>query len=176
MFLENSEIKLRAVEPEDLELLYKWENATELWIHGNTLSPYSKLALREYINITQQYDIYHSKQLRMMIDLVDGNIPIGTIDLYDFDIRNSRAGIGVLIDKPYRNKHYASQALELMKRYAFDFLRIHQLYAYISVSNHSSLKVFENGGYIPVGTLKDWVQEKDKFEDVLVVQLINPKE
>lgn len=176
MFLENSEIKLRAVEPEDLELLYNWENATELWIHGNTLSPYSKLALRQYINETQQYDIYHSKQLRMIVDLIDGNIPIGTIDLYDYDVRNGRAGIGILIDKAYRNKHYASQTLELMKRYAFDFLRLHQLYAYISVSNYSSLKLFENAGYQHAGTLKEWVQENDKFEDVLIVQLINPKE
>ena len=175
MFLENSEIKLRALEPEDLELLYKWENETELWIHGNTLSPYSKLALRQYINDTQQYDIYHSKQLRMIVVLIDGNIPIGTIDLYDYDVRNSRAGIGILIDKPYRNKHYASQTLELMKHYAFDFLRLHQLYAYISINNHSSLKLFENAGYQPVGTLIEWVQENDRFEDVSVVQLINPK-
>ena len=43
MLLKNSQLSLRAVEPEDLEILYKWENSTELWIHGNTLAPYSKL-------------------------------------------------------------------------------------------------------------------------------------
>ena len=173
MFLENSEIRLRALEPEDLELLYKWENATELWIHGNTLSPYSKLALRQYINETQQYDIFHSKQLRMMIVNKNDGITIGTIDLYDYDVRSGRAGIGILIDKVHRNQGYAFKALELMKNYAFDFLHLHQLYAYISVNNHSSLKVFENGGYKPVGTLKEWIKVREHYEDVLVVQLIN---
>ena len=40
MFLENENIKLRALEPEDLEFLYKWENASQLWIQGNTLATY----------------------------------------------------------------------------------------------------------------------------------------
>lgn len=173
MFLENSEIKLRALEPEDLEILYQWENETELWIHGNTLSPYSKLALREYINETQQYDIFHSKQLRMMIGCKKDGATIGTVDLYDYDIRSGRAGIGILIDKAYRNKGFALKTLELMKYYAFDFLHLHQLYAYIGVSNLSSLKVFDNAGYNPIGILKDWIKFKEQYEDVLVVQLIN---
>lgn len=175
MFLENSDIKLRALEPEDLELLYQWENTTELWMHGNTLAPYSKLALREYIYEAQQYDIFHSKQLRMMVVNKYDNKAIGTVDLYDYDVRCGRAGIGILIDKDYRNQGYASKALELMKHYAFDFLHLHQLYAYIGVSNGSSLKIFESGGYQRVGILKDWIKIKEHYEDVLVVQLINSK-
>lgn len=175
MFLENSEIKLRALEPEDLDLLYKWENSSELWMHGNTLAPYSKLALRDYIYETQQYDIFHSKQLRLMIVNKSDNNAIGAIDLYDYDVRSGRAGIGVLIDEAYRNQGYASKTLELMKHYAFDFLHLHQLYAYIAVSNTSSRKIFENGGYQQVGILKDWIKIKEHYEDVLVVQLINSK-
>lgn len=69
MLLENHQIKLRAVEPEDLDLLYSWENETTLWIHGNTLAPYSKLVLRQYINDALEMDIYQSKQLRLIFHL-----------------------------------------------------------------------------------------------------------
>ena len=45
-FLESENICLRAPEPEDLELLYEWENDSSLWIAGNTRAPYSKFQLR----------------------------------------------------------------------------------------------------------------------------------
>jgi diamine N-acetyltransferase len=175
MLLKNLQISLRAVEPEDLELLYGWENSTALWVHGNTLAPYSKLVLRQYINDALEMDIFQSKQLRLMIDLTEEKTTIGTIDLYEIDAHNRRAGTGILIDEAFRKKGYASQALGLMADYAFSFLYLHQLYAYISVSNTNSIKLFEKAGYKEVGILKDWIQRGDTFEDVQLSQLINDK-
>jgi diamine N-acetyltransferase len=175
MLLKNAEILLRAVEPEDLDTLYKWENSTALWIHGNTLAPYSKLVLRQYINDALEMDIYQSRQLRLMITLTDNNTTIGTIDLYDIDAHHRRAGIGILIDEAYRQKGYASQALLLMQEYAFNFLYLHQLYAYISVSNAKSISLFEKANYKEVGVLKDWIQRSETFEDVRLFQLLNDK-
>lgn len=175
MILNNSQIKLRAVEPEDLDILYKWENVTALWIHGNTLAPYSKLVLRQYINDSLEMDIFQSKQLRLMICLAEDGTTIGTVDLYDIDAYHRRAGIGILIDEEYRQKRYASLALELMAEYAFNFLYLHQLYAYISASNTKSINLFKKLEYNQVGVLKDWIQRTDTFEDVHLFQLLNNK-
>ena len=175
MLLKNKDIVLRAVEPEDLEILYRWENSTVLWYHGNTLAPYSKLVLRQYINDSLEMDIYQSKQLRLMIDLVEEKVTIGTIDLYDIDAHNRRAGIGILIDDDYRRRGFAKQALELMNNYAFDFLYLHQIYAYIAQSNTNSISLFEKAGYQSVGILKDWLQRGEEFEDVYLSQLLNNK-
>lgn len=175
MLLKNKDIVLRALEPEDLEILYRWENSTVLWYHGNTLAPYSKLVLRQYINDSLEMDIYQSKQLRLMIDLVEEKVTIGTIDLYDIDAHNRRAGIGILIDDDYRRRGFAKQALELMSNYAFDFLYLHQIYAYIAQSNTNSISLFEKAGYQSVGILKDWLQRGEEFEDVYLSQLLNDK-
>ena len=175
MLLKNKDIVLRAVEPEDLEILYRWENSTVLWYHGNTLAPYSKLVLRQYINDSLEMDIYQSKQLRLMIDLVEEKVTIRTIDLYDIDAHNRRAGIGILIDDDYRRRGFAKQALELMSNYAFDFLYLHQIYAYIAQSNTNSISLFEKAGYQSVGVLKDWLQRGEEFEDVYLSQLLNDK-
>ncbi len=175
MLLKNKDIVLRAVEPEDLEILYRWENSTVLWYHGNTLAPYSKLVLRQYINDSLEMDIYQSKQLRLMIDLLEEKDTIGTIDLYDIDAHNRRAGIGILIDDDYRRRGFAKQALELMSNYAFDFLYLHQIYAYIAQSNTNSISLFEKAGYQSVGILKDWLQRGEEFEDVYLSQLLNDK-
>lgn len=176
MYLESENIKLRAIEPEDLDMLYKWENDTSLWIHGNNLSPYSKLTLRQYIADSQKNDIYQSKQLRLMIDIKDSekrNLSIGTIDLYDFDIRNSRMGVGILVDEKYRGKNYATETIQLIKEYCFKFLHIHQLYAYIRVENKISIQLFEKAGFIKNGMLKDWILIENKYQDVLIYQCLN---
>jgi diamine N-acetyltransferase len=174
VLLNNNQISLRAVEPEDLDMLYGWENSTVLWYHGNTLAPYSKLVIRQYINDSLEMDIYQSKQLRLMIDL-HNDITIGTLDLYEIDAHNRRAGIGILIDETFRRKGYAGQALELMHDYAFNFLYLHQLFAYISVTNEKSMALFRKAGYKEIGVLKDWLQRGEVFEDVRLFQLLNEK-
>ena len=110
-----------------------------------------------------------------MIDLREEEQTIGTVDLYEIDAHNRRAGIGILIDEKYRKKGYASQALEIMRSYAFNFLYLHQLYAYISISNTNSINLFEKAGYKEVGILRDWVQRSESFEDVKLYQIINEK-
>lgn len=171
MYLENNELKLRALEPEDLENLYKWENNSKLWIYGNTLTPYSKLALRNYISETQQQDIYEAKQLRLMIELKLSGAIIGTVDLYEFDFHHSRAGVGILIDEDYRNRNYASQTLEIIREYVFSFLRIKQIFAYIATDNLQSIRLFEKSGYTRSGELIEWICSNSTYKNVYIYQL-----
>ena len=171
-YLENDQIKLRALEPEDLEALYKWENDAELWKCGITIAPYSKFAIKEYI-AESRLDIFQSKQLRLMIVWKDNNESIGTIDMYDFDPMNLRAGVGILIDVAYRGKGISKQALHLIKDYAFDFLLLKQLFAYIPKQNEISLNLFSKSGYSNIACLKKWIKTGNGFEDVYVMQLLN---
>ncbi|MDR1683767.1 MAG: GNAT family N-acetyltransferase [Candidatus Symbiothrix sp.] len=168
--LENDKIVLRALEPEDLETLYRWENDTEIWRHGSTLTPYSRFALRDYLNNSLTQDIFQSHQLRLVIVSKENRNCLGTIDLYDFDPIHSRAGIGILIDKNYRRQNIGLQALELMKNYASAILNLQQLYAYISTSNEASYRLFIKSGFSESGLLKDWVKTDNGFEDALILQ------
>lgn len=40
--MKYKDIRLRALEPEDLELLYSWENNLSYWVISNTITPFSK--------------------------------------------------------------------------------------------------------------------------------------
>ena len=42
-------IRLRALEPEDLDWLYRIENDEHVWKWGNSNVPYSRYALKKYI-------------------------------------------------------------------------------------------------------------------------------
>ena len=171
-YLENESIRLRALEPEDIDLLYKWENDTSLWETGSTLAPYSKFALKEYIK-DARFDLFSLRQLRLMIELKDdGRRVAGMIDLYDFDPHHNRAGVGILIDPVCQKKGIACQSLRILERYVFDFLHLHQLFAYVPNENAASLRLFEKAGYQPAGILKEWLCVRDRWIDVTIMQRI----
>ncbi|MDR3219799.1 MAG: GNAT family N-acetyltransferase [Dysgonamonadaceae bacterium] len=168
-FLESEKLLLRALEPEDLDVLYQWENDTELWQYGSTLTPYSRFALRDYLS-NSLLGIFHSRQLRLMIVFKETGKAIGTIDLYDFDAFNLRAGIGILLDTAYRNNGLGAEALCLTREYTAHFLHLKQLYAYVPQSNIPSLKLFRKIGYEETGLLKSWLKTENGFEDVVLMQ------
>lgn len=172
MFLENESLKLRALEPADLELLYEWENNTEIWGISNTLAPYSKYVLYQYIENSHR-DLLESKQLRLIIELKlpSGNEAIGTVDLFEIDFYNKRAGIGILIaDTRHRKKGYANLTVQLLEDYVVKQLDLNQLYCHIDMDNKASLNLFKNAGYELIGILKNWKKNFDGWKDVYFLQ------
>jgi len=170
-FLENENLLLRALEPEDLDILYKWENNTELWEYGSTLTPYSKFSLRDYL-IDSLHGIFHSRQLRLMAIEKKSLLAIGTIDMFDYEPIHQRACIGIMVDVPFRRKGYGEEILHLSADYAFHVLRLNQLYAYIPLNNTRSFNLLSKCGYKQSGLLKSWLKTSDGFEDVRLMQLM----
>lgn len=171
--LSNKNLILRALEPEDLEFLYNCENNSEIWIVSNTLTPFSKYVLKQYIE-NSHLDIYTTKQLRLIIALKSKTISIGAIDLFDFDPYHQRAGIGILINyERDRQKGYAFQALEILISYCFNHLKLKQLYCNIGESNTNSIRLFEKAGFVKCGEKKQWLKTKNGYETEIMFQLIN---
>ncbi|MCL2597905.1 MAG: GNAT family N-acetyltransferase [Paludibacter sp.] len=170
-FLENENLLLRALEPEDLDILYKWENNSDLWKYGSTLTPYSKFALRDYLNNSLQ-GIINSGQLRLMAVEKKSTMTVGTVDLYDYDPIHQRAGVGILVDMQFRRKGYGTEILNLTADYAFNILQLNQLYAYIPVSNTESFNLLSKCGYKQSGLLKSWLKTPKDFQDVYFMQRI----
>lgn len=170
--LKGEHIYLRALEPEDLDFVYTIENDTSLWHLSDTQTPYSRFLIKQYLENAQQ-DIFEAKQLRLAICNLE-NETIGLIDIFDFDIKNKRAGIGILIQNEInRNKGYGKEALELLTSYCFSTLHLHQVYANISESNLASLKLFEANGFKKIGLKKDWSFDGDQFANEYILQRIN---
>lgn len=174
MILEGDGIRLRAVEPEDLELLYRWENEEDNWKQSNTLVPYSKYILKRYIANSHK-SLFETSQLRLMIDVTGEWRTIGTIDLFDFDHYHLRAGVGILIADPHdRKKGHGSAALECLIRYSFRTLALHQLWCNILEGNEESMKLFLSHGFELCATRKEWVRLNDSFVTEYMLQLLRP--
>ena len=170
--LKGNKIHLRALEPEDLEFIYQIENDESIWELSNTQTPYSRFILKQYLKNAKQ-DIYEAKQLRLVISDKENN-PLGLIDIFDFDFKNNRAGIGILIrDKERRGKGYGAEAISLLVDYCFKQLNLHQLYCNINETNEPSLRLFKKAGFKTIGLKKDWNFSSEGFMNEYLLQLIN---
>lgn len=173
MFIKNDTITLRCAEPEDAERIFRWENDRDIWRVSGTHVPYSRFQIEQFL--LGDNDIAAQKQLRLMIDLTEGGQTIGCIDIYDYDAFNSRAGLGILIDKEYRRQGYAKAALGLCVNYLFHDLLLHQVYCSIDETNTESQRLFAAQGFELVGRRKEWLKTAEGFLDVLEYQLIDRK-
>lgn len=171
--LENEILKLRALERDDLDLLFSVENNSTHWEVSDTLAPFSRDVLLRYIE-NAHLDLYEAKQLRLVITRSSDKRVVGLIDLYDFNPHHKRAGIGILILNQFKRKGYASKAMDLFLHYIFNHLDLHQIYANIPVKNKASLSLFQTKDFREIGIQKEWIRRRGSFDHVALYQKINP--
>ncbi|XMO86701.1 GNAT family protein [Algibacter sp. AS12] len=170
--LKGENIYLRALEPEDLDFIHTIENDESIWEISNTQTPYSRFLIKQYLEHAHK-DIFEVKQLRLVISSYN-DVALGMIDLFDFDFKNRRAGVGILVKEPNnRLKGYGSEALKLLINYSFKHLDLHQLYCNISEENDASIKLFSNQGFKEIGLKKDWNYVNGSYKNEYLYQLIN---
>ena len=107
-------IKLRYLEPSDLDNLFSIENDERYWHLSEVKKPYTKEDLFHYIQSSSS-PIEAFGQLRFVID-IDSNLA-GLIDLYDYDSNSRKAGVGIILVDEYQKKGIANKSLELLKDY-----------------------------------------------------------
>ena len=104
------------MEPADVDLLMTWENASEDWWMGATLSPISRAAMTAFVEGRQ--DLFEARQIRWMVDAHHEGAwrTVGAVDLYDFDPRQLRAGVAIHVDAEHRRQGHAQGAIQRVLR------------------------------------------------------------
>ncbi len=173
MFLKGNTVTLRALEPSDADILYRWENDKTLWNVSFTQVPLSKFVLEDFVNASHN-DIYTNKQLRLMIELNNEHKTIGIIDLFDFEPPHARCALGIYIHEDYRKSGCAYQSIELVKEYCFSILHLKQVFVHVTTTNIASIGLFEKSGFVKSGLKKCWHKTAiNSYEDVWFLQCIN---
>ena len=168
-YLKIGEIELRPLEPDDFNLLYKWENEIDAWISGNCSAPFSRHALWQYL---QNYncDIYTTHEVRMIVLHVGK--AVGMVDVFNFDPMNSRVEIGVFVGAEHRRSGVGETAVRIAtENYCFGRLNLHQVYCTVRCSNAAALALFRSAGFADEVVLKDWLScGNGTFEDAVMLR------
>lgn len=161
-------VQLRSLQPKDFEVLVAIENDPKLWRYSNQNIPYSEEVLSAYIE-NQHRSVFDVRQKRFVITNAT-QIPIGFIDLFDFEIVHQRAGVGIVILEEYRNMGYGKKSLLLLEVYAINKLNIKNLYANIGAENQPSIQLFSSSGFERVGVKKNWNFYDGSYHDEYLFQ------
>lgn len=152
--------------------MYAWENDPALWPVSGTMAPFSRHTLRQFIE-GQGFDIFQTRQQRLMIDTLTDGITVGAIDLFEYDPIARRAGVGILIyGTDQRGKGYAADAVETVSRYGRETLHLHQLWCNVCADNDKSLRLFKGAGFIETGRKRDWQATGTGYCDEILMQKI----
>lgn len=150
----------------DLDYLLSWENDLKNNLYTDVPVFYTPSQIEDFLN--SDHDLLLQNQIRYIIEL--NSSAVGCIDLYDYDMVNSRAGVGIYVDSNFRNKGIASKSLELLKSISMEKYLIYNLYADIMSGNKASIKIFEKANFIKNGIKTNWIRTESSFEDVLFYQ------
>ena len=170
MYLKNNCIQLRAIEPTDIDFLYRIENDSANWQTGNVHLPLSRATLLAYLQ-QPPLDVFMAADLKWMITLLDGT-PVGMLDINNIDHFHKRAEVGIFIDADFRKQTYALQALTLLADYARNYIGWHQITAIVAQKNTASHRLFQKMGFVQSGIVKDYFKTTDGFEDAFFYQLV----
>lgn len=161
-------VRLRAMEPEDLDALYRIENDRDVWDVGENNVPYSRYILHDYI-ANASADIYADKQVRMVVENEEGQL-VGVSDVVNFCPSHARAEVSIVICREHRKKGYARAAIRQIMEYALRTLHLHQLYAVVREDNMPSLNLFLSLGFKSKMVLDDWLFDGKDYHNAVVMQ------
>ena len=159
-------ITLRKPKLLDLDQLILWENNLDNSLFSDNPVFYTNEQIEDFL--TSEQDLLLDAQIRFMIGFNGSSV--GCIDLFDYDMVNSRAGVGIFIDEKFRNRGFGSKALSLIKTICIKDYFISNLYANISSINKASIRLFESAEFTKNGIKEKWIRTENSMLDVWFFQ------
>ncbi|WP_438434674.1 GNAT family N-acetyltransferase [Gorillibacterium sp. sgz500922] len=166
------------------------ESDVGVWIHHNLKnrdhfqaftpareeSYYTEEVQLAWIRRSEQ-EIREDKQYPFGIFLKETGELIGSIQLFQIERRfMQRAMIGYSLDQDYEGKGYMTEAVRLLVEYAFRELKLHRVYAEAKPTNLGSIRVLEKAGFEREGIARKNVQINGRWEDHMVLSILNPED
>jgi len=170
--LMGEKVNLRAVEPADFELLWRWLNVPDVMLYwgrpGNTESM-PEVARREGEQATR------GNSRKYIIETKDGT-PIGQVDYYDLDWQARSAWVSIMIgEQEYWSGGYGTNAMRTLLRYMFEELGLHRVTLTAHETNVRAQRSYEKNGFVCEGLLRDWAYFNGHWVNGVIMSVLAPE-
>ena len=169
-FAIGNNIILRAIEPEDLDFLYRLENDAAFWHTSENNEPRSRYGLKHYLAQCTG-DFLSRGSLQLVITNTETGETLGYVELYNLLLYHRRAEVGILIAPEHQQKGLGTQVLKTWIPQALKNFGLHKIVAYVVNNNIGSLKAFKRAGFHTEATLKEWFWNEGEWHDVEVLTM-----
>jgi RimJ/RimL family protein N-acetyltransferase len=166
-FWQGRLVRLRAVEPSDAEVHYRWNQDAETFRRLDRIHfPQSLAATRRWADEASlgkpEGDNFH-----FQVESLAGEL-VGSVAAHHCDPRNGTFQVAVATAPEQRRKGYAAEAVVLLLRYYFLELRYQKTTVYLLAFNEPSQRLVERLGFQPEGRLRRMHFTDGQYVDELV--------
>ncbi|MCP4178894.1 MAG: GNAT family N-acetyltransferase [bacterium] len=164
-----NKIELRYQEISDAKRFYKiLDNPKFIYLSAK---PKSIKDEEEFLELNEQK---RKDKKEFNYSIVYNNELIGAIGLMIDQKRNYIAELGYFVDEKYWNKGFASEAMLLIEKIAFEDLKIKRIEIMMITENKASERIAIKCGYEKEGISKKKIKVIDKYYDCYLYAKVTP--
>lgn len=166
--LQGDDVYLRRLAREDLSRTLPWINDEEIMVIMGVRGPRNREMQEDWFeNLKTRED-----NIVFAICLNESNDHIGNVSLFDINYIDSNAGLTVFIgDEENRGSGFGTEAVELLLRYAFDYLNLHKVYCKTNAEN-PAVGLYKNIGFKQEGMLREQSYEYGEYVDKIKMGIL----
>lgn len=138
-------IRLRPLEPEDVDALWRWHNDPEVmrWLTADHPESLAQIRKRFEEKKSNSYE-----SVVFGIETVAVGTLIGVIGLRDARPEQGRAELDIYLgEKDHWGGGYGTDAMRVICRYGFDMMRLHMIALWVVAGNEAALHVYKKIGF-----------------------------
>ena len=159
-------VRLRAVEPEDVERYHVWLNDPAVTAGLTLRYPLSRAEERRWVD---EHGTPSFADASFAIDTLDG-VHIGGCSLFATNAENRAAEFGISIgDKSYWDRGYGTDATETICRFGFDEMNLHRIQLWVHATNPRARRVYERLGFAVEGRAREAVYQGGAWIDLILM-------
>lgn len=165
--LESDRLLLKPIEEEDLYQLmeFRWDKDIMFYtLH----EPISKKDQMEWFRSLTKKDL----ALSVFWKENDEQILIGTIGLFNIDMRHQRASIRMRLSLGYQGKGVGREAARMLFTYGFNTLNLHRIDGIQFRENVASVTFLKRLGFKEEGLLRGYFYHDGVFKDASFIGLL----
>jgi RimJ/RimL family protein N-acetyltransferase len=167
-------IRLRAIEREDIPRFVRWLNDPEVIEFLLMNSPLSRAVEEQWFNKQVSTPAHESQVFAIEILINDEWVHIGNAGLHSIEPVHLAAEFGIFIgEKSFWNKGYGREAARLTLKHGFDNLNLNRIYLYVYKNNPRGIKAYESVGFVKEGEMREAVYKNGRYLNVLLMSILH---
>lgn len=100
-------------------------------------------------------------------------IPVGSVYLRDVDYAEKQAEYGIFLGEEWaQGKGIGNQAARWAVWYAKEVLQLDTLILRVFADNERALKSYQQAGFVPIETIKDFLADGEKNRDLVFMKIV----
>jgi RimJ/RimL family protein N-acetyltransferase len=169
--LKGKLVRLRALEPSDVENAYKWVNDREVTHYLMVRYPWSRVQEEKYLNENSARE-NNFEDVRLAIETLDGK-HIGMTGLHRARPEDRSAELGILIgDKSFWSSGYGTDTVQTLLRFAFDQMNLHKVALGVFEYNERGQACYRKCGFVEEGRFREEYFQDGRYWDVIRMSIL----